>query len=77
MVAEKVEVAHTDLSEVTRVVLVEVGTVVVLTTGHTTTTWMLPVLSDRTVTGRDVASPREYVLAFSFSLRSVVAVLEE
>lgn len=30
MVAEKVELSHTDLTEVTRVVLVEVGTVVVL-----------------------------------------------
>lgn len=41
MVAEKVEAAHTNLTEVTRVVLVQVGTVVVLTTGHTTTTGVL------------------------------------
>lgn len=41
MVAEKVEATHTDLTEVTRVVLVQVGTVVVLTTGHTTTTGVL------------------------------------
>jgi hypothetical protein len=40
-----VEVAHTDLSEVTRMVLVDVGPVVVLTTGHTTTTGMLAVLA--------------------------------
>lgn len=51
-----VEVAHTDFTEVTRMVLVEVGTVVVLTTGHTTTTWMLAVLADTTVSGRDVAA---------------------
>jgi len=51
-----VEVSHTDLSEVTRVVLVQVGTVVVLTTGHTTTTWMLAVLSYTTVTGRDMTA---------------------
>lgn len=43
--------------------LVQVGTVVVLTTGHTTTTWMLAVLSYTTVSGRDVAATvkREHV----------------
>lgn len=41
VVPEKVEAAHTNLTEVTRVVLVEVGPVVVLTTGHTTTTGVL------------------------------------
>lgn len=51
-----VEVAHTDLTEVTRVVLVDVGTVVVLTTGHTTTTGALAVLADTTVTGGHVAA---------------------
>ena len=51
-----VEVAHTNLSEVTRVVLVNVGPVVVLTTGHTTTTGVLAVLSYTTVAGRDVAA---------------------
>lgn len=50
------EVAHTDLTEVTRVVLVDVGTVVVLTTGHTTTTGGLAVLADTTVTGGNVAA---------------------
>jgi len=38
------------------VVLVDVGSVMVLTTGHTSTTWMLSVLSDTTVTGADMAS---------------------
>jgi hypothetical protein len=37
-------------------VLVEVGTVVVLTTGKTTTTGVLAVLADTTVTGGDVAA---------------------
>lgn len=36
--------------------LVQVGAVVVLTTGHTTTTGMLAVLSYTTVSGRDVAA---------------------
>ena len=40
-----VEVTHTDFTEVTGMVLVDVGAVVVLTTGHTTTTGMLAVLA--------------------------------
>jgi hypothetical protein len=35
------EVTHTDLSEVTWMVFIHVGTVVMLTTGKTTTTGML------------------------------------
>lgn len=50
------EVPHTNLTEVTRVVLVDVGTVVVLTTGHTATTGRLAVLANTTFTGRDVAA---------------------
>jgi hypothetical protein len=56
VVGQDVVVPHTDLTEVTRMVLVEVGSVVVLTTGLTSTTRGLPVLSDTTVTGRDVTS---------------------
>ena len=48
--------SHADLSEVTGVVLVDVGSVVVLTTGHTTTTGVLAVLANTTLTGRDVAT---------------------
>lgn len=51
-----VEVTHTNLTEVTGMVLVNVGTVVVLTTGHTTTTRGLAVLADTTVTGGNVAA---------------------
>jgi len=51
-----VEVPHTNLTEVTRVVLVHVGTVVVLTTGQTATSGMLAVLADTTLSGRDVAA---------------------
>lgn len=50
------EVTHTDLTEVTGVVLVNVGTVVVLTTGHTATTGGLAVLADTTVTGGHIAA---------------------
>ena len=55
-VAQQVVVAHTDLTEVTRVVLVEVGTVVVETTGQTATTGVLAVLADTTVTCRNVTT---------------------
>lgn len=56
LVLQLVEVAHTDFTEVTRMVLVHVGAVVVLTTGKTTTTGMLPGLANTTVTGRNVAA---------------------
>ena len=51
-----VEVPITDFAEVTRVVLVEIRAVVVLTTGHTTTTWVLAVLANATVTGLHMAA---------------------
>ena len=48
-VALVVQVAHADLSEVTGMVLVEVDTMVMLTTGVTATAGMLAVLADTTV----------------------------
>lgn len=51
-----VEVPHTDFTEVTRMVLVHVDLVVVLTTGKTTTTGMLAVLSYTTVTSGNVTA---------------------
>ena len=56
LVLSLVEVSHTNFSEVTRMVLVDVGAVVVLTTGHTATTGRLAVLANTTFTGRDVAA---------------------
>ncbi len=50
------EVTHTDLSEVTRMVLIEVDAMVVLTTGITTTTRMLAMLANTPMTGRDVTT---------------------
>jgi hypothetical protein len=41
VVALLVEVSHTNLSEVTRMVFIHVGSVVMLTTSETTTTGML------------------------------------
>ena len=51
-----VEVAHTNLTEVTRVILIEQDAVVMLTSGVTTTSWVLAVLSNTTVTRGDVSS---------------------
>jgi len=56
VVALLVEVSHTDLSKVTGMVLVHVGSVVMLSTSETATTWMLAVLAYTTVTGRDVSA---------------------
>ena len=44
-----VEITHTDLTEVTRVVFIKPDAVVVLTTGVTATGRVLPVLADTTV----------------------------
>merc|ERR1719436_1262025 len=53
---DQMEIPHTDLSEVTRVVLIEVDTVVVLTTGISATTRVLAVLADTTAAGTDVTA---------------------
>lgn len=62
-----VEVSHTDFTEVTGVVLVEVGTVVVLTTGLTTTTGMLAVFANTTVTGRHMTAARKKIMSVPVS----------
>ncbi|KAJ2241392.1 hypothetical protein GGH97_004303, partial [Coemansia sp. RSA 475] len=51
-----VEVTLTDLTEVTRMVLIHVDAVVVLTTSETTTSGMLAVLADTAVTGGHVSA---------------------
>lgn len=56
LVRSLVEVAHTNLSEVSGMVLVEVGSVVMLTTGVTATTGVLAVLADTTMTSGHVSS---------------------
>jgi len=68
-----VEVPHTDFAEVPRVVLVEEDTVVVHTSGVTSTSGMLAVFSDTTMAGADVASllpvllePRRHFLSLGF-----------
>ncbi|KAK2983338.1 hypothetical protein RJ640_016076 [Escallonia rubra] len=55
LVAEAVEVAHADLAEVARVILVEENAVVVHATGVSAPAGMLTVLADTAVAGGDVA----------------------
>ncbi len=50
-----VEVPHADLSEVSRMVFVEVDAMVMLTTGVTATSGMLPVLANATMAVGDVS----------------------
>ena len=57
-----VEVPHTNLTEVTGMVLVNVGAVVVLTTGHTATTGVLAVLANTTVSGRHMATAKQEIM---------------
>ena len=75
LVAKLVEVSHTDFTEVTGMVLVEEDPVVVHSSGVTTTSGMLSVLSDTTMSGADVAtllpvlleSRRHFLLRLGFS----------
>jgi hypothetical protein len=61
-----VEVPHTDFTEVTGMVLVHVGAVVVLTTGETTTTGGLAVLAYTTVTSGHMAAAVKMLLVPCF-----------
>ena len=56
VVSVEVEVAHTNLSEVSGVEFVKVDSVVVLTSSVTTSSGTLSVLANATVTGTDVSS---------------------
>jgi len=55
-ILQLVEVSHTDLTEITRMVLVHVNSVMMLTTGKTATARMLAVLADTTVTTGNVTA---------------------
>merc|ERR1719474_169158 len=70
------EVPHTNLSKVTRMVLIEVNSVVVLTSSVSATSGVLPVLSDPTMTVGDMSSQLPGLLLSSghFCLTSLVEV---
>jgi hypothetical protein len=59
-----VEIPHSDLSKVTRMILVHVRSVVMLTTSKTSTTRMLAVLAYTTVSSRDMAPTVKYCQLF-------------
>lgn len=44
------EISHADFAKVTGMIFVDIRSMMMLTTSHTTTTWMLPVLSYSTMT---------------------------
>ena len=50
------EVPHADLPKVSRMVFVEIGLVVMLSTSHTTSTRMLPVFAYTSMTGGDMTA---------------------
>ena len=56
LIAFQVVVTHTNFTKVTRVKLIHQGTVVMLTTSVTTSTGVGTMLTDTTVTGRDVSA---------------------
>lgn len=56
LILQLVEVPHAHLSKVSRMVLVEIRSVMMLTTSHTTSTRMLSVLANTSVTSGDVAA---------------------
>lgn len=61
----EVELSDSLLSNETRMVLGDEGSVVVLGTGKTSTTWVLSVLSDSTVSVRNVSSQLSSLLLVS------------
>lgn len=50
------EIPHSHFPKVPGMVFVEIRTVMMLSTGHTTSTGMLAVLADTSVTGGDMAA---------------------
>lgn len=61
-VLSQVEVSHTNLSEISRMVLIHVDSVMVLTTSLTSSTRMLAVLANTAVTHADVSSEASSLL---------------
>ena len=64
LILQFVEVPHAHFSEVTGMVFVEIRSVMMLSTGHTTATRMLPVFANAAMASGDVtATGKECVLA--------------
>ena len=56
LILRLVEIPHTNLPEVTRVVFIEIGSMMMLPTSHTATTGMLSMLAYTAMAGGDVAA---------------------
>lgn len=59
MILKLVEVSHANFAKVPRVVFVEIGAVMMLSTRHTASTRVLTVLAYSAVTGGDMAATME------------------
>ena len=59
LVLQLVEISHAHFSEVTGMIFVQVCSVMMLSTSHTTSTRMLSVLANAAVTSRDMAAAGE------------------
>jgi len=68
-----VEISHANLPEVTRMVFVEIGSVMMLSTGHTTSTRMLSVFANTTMTCGDMATTVRKELLATFLDETVTA----
>ena len=69
LILQFVEVSHAHFSKVTGMVFVEVCSMMMLSTCHTTATRMLSVLANAAVTGGDMATAsRKSSLAMCFSM---------
>ena len=64
VVLQFVEMSHADFAEVTGMIFVEIGLVMVLATGHTTTTGMLSMFANTAMAGRDVAPTRRQCISY-------------
>lgn len=69
LILQLVEISHSDLPKVTRMVFVEIRTVVMLSSCHTTSTGMLAMFAYTAVTGGDVAAAVWVVLAEPWAFR--------
>ena len=56
MIPQQMKMSHADFAEISGMVLVEIGPVVVLATRHAATTGVLAVFADAAVAGGDMAA---------------------
>lgn len=76
LVVQFVEISHANLPKVTRMVLVEICSVMMLSTSHTTSTRMLSMLANTSVAGRDVA-PATRLMSVSALTRCLMTIISE